>query len=296
MSAVGTDADDSNGCLKFFFQEGDVVAELFGELGLGGELRHIGLPAGEGLIDRFDARLDVVGEVAGELAVHLISCACLDGVEAIEDVGLHHDELGDAIDHDAVAEGYQVNPTTATLTTRNSPILVTQVTNEFARLVEQLGGERTRTDTGAVGLHDAINLANLVGSDAQSCAGSRTDGVAGGDKGIGAEINVEHGTLSTLAEDGLACTQGFVDLMLRIDQVELAQVFDALEPFLLDLGDVIIEVQGLEDGLVTSLMGCILSLEVVEDVAYAQAIAGWCPPCPCLSVPHRPHRVPDGSA
>ena len=140
MSAVWTDADNLNGCLKFFFQEGDVVAELFGELGLGGELRHVGLPAGEGLIDGLDAGLDVIGEVAGELAIHLIGGAGLDGVEAIEDVGLHHDELGDTIDHDAVAEGHQVNPTTATLTTRNSTILVTEVTDALAGLVEELGG------------------------------------------------------------------------------------------------------------------------------------------------------------
>ena len=52
-----------------------------------------------------------------------------------------------------------------------------EVTDALARLVEQLGGEWTGTDTGAVGLHDAIDLANLVGTNAQTGASACTDGV-----------------------------------------------------------------------------------------------------------------------
>ena len=235
LSTVWTDADNLDRGLKFLLKEGNVIAELLRELGLSGELRHVGLPAGEFLIDRFDALFDVIGEVAGENTVNLIGGARLDGVEAVEDVGLHHDELGDTIDHDAIAEGYQVDPATATLTTCDGTILMTEVTDELASLVEQLSGERTGTDTGAVGLHDAIDLANLVGTNAQTGAGTCTDGVGRGDKGIGTEIDIEHGTLSTLAENGLASTQCLVDLMFGIDQVEAAEVVYALEPFLLDL-------------------------------------------------------------
>ena len=109
-----------------------------------------------------------------------------------------------------------------------------QVTDALARLVEQLGGEGTGTDTGAVGLHDAIDLANLVGTDAQTGAGSCTDGVTGSHEGIGTKVYIEHGALSALAENGLASTQGLVDFVLGINQVELAEVVNALEPFLLD--------------------------------------------------------------
>ena len=52
-----------------------------------------------------------------------------------------------------------------------------QVTDELARLIEQLGGEGTGTDTGAVGLHDAIDLANLIGANAQTGASTCTDGI-----------------------------------------------------------------------------------------------------------------------
>ena len=234
LCTVRTNADNLNRGFEFLFQEGDIILELLGELVLAGELRHVGLPAGEGLVDGLDATLDVIGEIAGLYTIYLIGSAGLDGVEAIEDIALHHDELGDTIDHDAVAEGYQVDPTATALTTGDCAILMAQVTDALAGLVEQLGGEWTGTDTGAVGLHDAIDLANLVGTNAQTGAGSCTDGVAGGDEGIGTEVYIEHGALSTLAEDGLASTQGFVDFVFGINQMELAEVIHSVEPLPLD--------------------------------------------------------------
>ena len=232
LCTVRTNADNFDGCFELLFQEGDVVLELLGELVLGGELRHVGLPAGEGLVDGLDAMLDVIGEVASLYTINLIGGAGLDGVEAIEDIALHHDELGDTIDHDRVAEGYQVDPTTTALTTGDCTILMTEVTDALARLIEQLGGERTGTDTGTVGLHDTKHFANLVGTDAQTGAGACTDGVTGSDEGIGTEIDIEHGTLSTLAEDGLASTQGLVDFVLGVNQVELAEIVHSVEPLI----------------------------------------------------------------
>ena len=105
---------------------------------------------------------------------------------------------------------------------------MTQVTDELARLVEQLGGERTSTDAGAVCLHDAEYLTNLVGTDAQTRAGTSTDGIGGSNERIRAEVDVEHRALGTLAENALARAQHLVDLVLRVDQVELAQIVDTL--------------------------------------------------------------------
>ena len=232
LCTVRTNADNLNRGFEFLFQEGDIILELLGELVLAGELRHIGLPTGEGLVDGLDTTLDVIREVAGFYTIDLIGGAGLDGVEAIEDIALHHDELGDTIDHDAVAQGYQVDPTATALTTSDCTILMAEVTDALARLVEQLGGEGTGTDTGAVGLHDAIDLANLVGTNAQTGAGSGTDGVAGSDEGIGTEIDIEHGALSALAENGLTSAQGFVDFVLGINQVELAEILHSVEPLI----------------------------------------------------------------
>ena len=54
---------------------------------------------------------------------------------------------------------------------------MTEVTNLGTRFVEEFCGERTGTNTCAVGLHDTIYVANLIGADTQTCAGTSTNGV-----------------------------------------------------------------------------------------------------------------------
>ena len=61
--------------------------------------------------------------------------------------------------------------------------------------------------------------------------------------------------------------------MLAIYQMELAQILNTLEPLLLDFVDVVLEVERLQDSLVTSLGSGILLLETIEDIAYTQTIA-----------------------
>ena len=281
MSTVRTDADNLNWGFEFAFEECDIILESLGELVLAGELRHIGLPSGQLLVDGLDALLDVVGEVARQNAIHLVSRTSLDGGEVVEHVALHHDELGDAIHHNRIAQGHEVNPTTTALTTCDGTILVAKVANLLARLVEELCGERTSTHTCAVSLHDAEHLANLVGTNAQARAGTSADGVRRGHKGIAAEVDVEHRALSTFAENALARTQHVVDFVLAVDNGELAQILHAFEPFLFNLSNVVLEVERLQDSLVTSLGSSILLLETIEDIAYAQTIAadfvgiGW---------------------
>ena len=118
-----------------------------------------------------------------------------------------------------------------------------EVTDFLACLVKQLCGERTGTYAGAVGFHDAIDVTNLVGTDAQTRAGTCTDSIRRGDKGIAAEIDVKHGSLGTFAQHALATLENVIDFMLRIDDGELAQVLNALQPLLLHLGDVVLEVE-----------------------------------------------------
>ena len=85
--------------------------------------------------------------------------------------------MSDTVDHDAVAQGNKIYPTAAALTASNCTVLVTEVANGLSCLVKQLRGEWTGTDTGAVGLHDAEHLTNLIRTDAQTGAGSGADGV-----------------------------------------------------------------------------------------------------------------------
>ena len=143
----------------------------------------------------------------------LVGNASLDGIESVEHIALHHDQLGDAVHHDRILQGYEVDPATTALTACDCSILMTQVADGLARLIEQLRGERTSADTGAVSLHDTKDIADLIRTDAKTRASAGTDGIRRGDEGIAAEVDIEHRTLSTLAKHALAALQDVVDLM-----------------------------------------------------------------------------------
>ena len=149
--------------------------------------------------------LDIIGEVACLNAIDLICRTSLNSIEAVKHVALHHDELSNAIDHDRIAQGHKVYPAATALTTSDSTILMAEVTDLLASLVEQLCGERTCSDTGAVGFHNTIHLSYFIRTDTQTCAGSCTNRVAGGYKRIAAEIDIKHRPLSAFAQHALSC-------------------------------------------------------------------------------------------
>ena len=150
---------------------------------------------------------------------------------------------------------------------------VSEGTDLVARLIKEFGGERTGTHTRTVGLEDAIYVAYLTGSHTQARAGACTDGVGRSDERIGTEVDVEHRALCPLTEDRLAFVQETVDFVFAVHQLELLQVFDAFEPGLFGLGQVVFVVQALENLLVAGLGGGILLVEVVQQVAHAQTVA-----------------------
>ena len=82
------------------FEEGDVIAKFLRELILAGKLGHVGLPTWQLFINRVNTLFDVVGEVVDLRAVLLVSHTGFDGVESIEHIALHHNELGHTIYHD----------------------------------------------------------------------------------------------------------------------------------------------------------------------------------------------------
>ena len=86
--------------------------------------------------------------------------------------------------------------------------------------IKEFCGERTCTNTSAVGFHNTIYLTYAVRTDAKTGAGTGTDGVGRGDERIASEINIEHCALGTLAEDRLALAQQAVDLMFGINNME----------------------------------------------------------------------------
>ena len=255
-------ADNRDRGLELLLQESDVVGESLGELSLAAHLCEVSLPTWHLSIDWLNQTVaDVVWEVACDATVlQFVGGAGLDGVEAIEHVALHHDELGHAADHDGVTESHEVNPTTTAFTTCHSTIFMTDVAHLLAGFIEQLCGEWTSTDTCAVCLDDAEYIANLVRTNTQADASTSTDGVGRGDEWVRTEVDVEHRALSTFAKNRLALLQELVDFVLRIDELELLDVLNAFHPLLLHLCDVIV---GIVEALENSLMTCPMPLPVV---------------------------------
>ena len=78
--------------------------------------------------------------------------------------------MRNSVNHNAIAKRNKVEPTATAFAARDGAVLVTELADGLANIVEQLGWERTSTHACAVGLEDSENLANLVRTDAQTCA------------------------------------------------------------------------------------------------------------------------------
>ena len=141
-----------------------------------------------------------------------------------------------------------------------------------ARLVEEFYGERTAAHACGVRLEDAEHLAYGIGGHAESGADAAADGVGRRDEGIGAVVDVEHRALGSFGKHLLALADGLAELYLGVCEGELAHVVDTLHPKLLLGRDVVVGIVEVAQHLfVTCLQRGIFLLEVLEDVAYAQA-------------------------
>ena len=123
------------------------------------------------------------------MSVDAVCHAGFDGVEGVEYVALHHDEVGHAVDHDGVFQGDEVDPPTTAFTAGDGTVFVTDVADFLSGLVKELGGEGAASHAGAIGFEYAIDFADAAGGYAQAGAGSGTDGVRRGDKGVGTEVD-----------------------------------------------------------------------------------------------------------
>ena len=137
----------------------------------------IGLPAWQCLINSFPA-FCVVRHLVSNNAILLVLCANLNLLEAVEHVAFHHDELSDAVYHDCITQGNEVEPTTTTIATRYCAILMTNFANLVSCFVEEFNRERSAANTSRVSLEDAKDLTDTVGCNAKTCADATADGVA----------------------------------------------------------------------------------------------------------------------
>ncbi len=69
---------------------------------------------------------------------------------------------------------------------------------EFAHIAKVLRGEGALAHAGGVGFNHADHAVDAPGAKPRADAGSAGGGVGGGDEGVGAEVDIEHGALCAL--------------------------------------------------------------------------------------------------
>ena len=137
-------------------------------------------------------------------AVDLVGDTDLDLVELIEHVEFRERDLRQRVDAGGMAHHHGIEPAGATATARVGPVLVSDIDEVVADLVEQLGRERTGTDSRDVRLRNADDAFDVARAD--TGAGARAAGhrVGRGDERVRAVVEIEEGRLRPFEEDVLA--------------------------------------------------------------------------------------------
>lgn len=157
---VWSERNDLDRNFQVVLHEADILLESLRKILFLAAACQILIPSLEFGIYRGDLALGIEWELIGLLTVNDIRCADLDGLERIEAVGLHHDEVGNAVDHHSIFEGYEVKPAASAWTTCNSAEFVSDLADLLTCLIEKLGRERTAADTGTIGFENAIYMAD----------------------------------------------------------------------------------------------------------------------------------------
>ena len=75
------------------------------------------------------------------------------------------------------------------------------------------------------------------------------NGIGGGDIGEGAEIDIQHASLGSFRQDGLALGEFVVDKIFTIDDLELTHEIQRFEEFFFPFGEIFLEIQAVQQFL-----------------------------------------------
>ena len=136
-------------------------------------------------------------------AVVLVGHADLEDGQRVQHVELGHGPEIDAVDRAGVAAHDGIEPAAASGPPRGRPEFAAADPQRLAGCIRQLRREGTGADTRGVGLDHTHHPVDAARRQAGADAGAARRRVGGGDKGIGAEIDVEHRALGALQQDPL---------------------------------------------------------------------------------------------
>ena len=190
----------------------NVGLAVFRQLVPGGAFGNVLLPAGEGFVDR--GALGPVfhegGRVFQHLVAHAVTGADFDALQLIEAVEVGHGHFIKTIEHGGEAQNHAIRPAAAAGAPGGSSELAAQAVQVVAEFVI-LCHEGTFAHASGVCLADADDFVDTSGGYAGAGAAAACAGVGAGNEGIGAEVDVEHGTLCALEQDGFAGLDGVVE-------------------------------------------------------------------------------------
>ena len=125
-------------------------------------------------------------------------------------------EFGDGqgigpVQFDGVTCRHRIEPSATARPAGSRAVLVAPFPHAGTGLARFLGGERSCAYTGAISLAHQQHPLDGPGGKPKSGAGTADRGRRGGNVGIGAEIQVQHGSLGTLQEDVFPLFPGLVE-------------------------------------------------------------------------------------
>lgn len=120
------------------------------------------------------------------------------------------DETAQGVEPGGVAQGNEIEPATSAGSAGGGAVFVALFTDLVTDFVILFGGERAFADAGGVGFADTECVVDVTRPDSGAKACTACGGVAAGDVGVGAVVEVEESSLCAFEKDAVAPADGFL--------------------------------------------------------------------------------------
>src|SRR5690606_6718088 len=148
-------------------------------------------------------------------------------------IGLHHQQLCDAVDHDRILQRRKINPSTTTRSPRRRSKLIALLAHQLSLFIQQLRRERTASNPRAVRLEDSKHLSDMTRRNAKTGTRASRNRVRTGDKRITTKVDVKQRTLRPFRQDRRSFAKLLVQEVLALNELERAKEIDRLHKRLL---------------------------------------------------------------
>src|SRR5262245_16033311 len=154
-----------------------------------------------------------------ELALIFIGDADFNVVIAVQHVELREAEAGEAIEPGRLPYHYRIEPAAAAGATRRGPVLGANGAHTVTYLIVKLGGEGAHANARGIGFRHPEDVIDARWRYTKARADGTDRGIRRGHKGIGAMVDVQHGTLGSFKQEVIPPQQGVAQHALGVCQI-----------------------------------------------------------------------------